>query len=119
MNNKLINFALLLFLAFASRASVPYGTAPPILFTHCRHDTVVPIASPMKLAREMTGLRLHSETYFYDLGRKNQGHAIWDVSDKKRHVLYPDIRERRLKFLRDVRDLPQPPPFPIDHPLKD
>lgn len=93
--------------------------APPILFTHCRHDTVVPIASPMKLSREMAGRRLHAETYFYDLGRKNQGHAIWDVSDKKRHVLYPDIRERCLKFLRDVRDLPQPPPFPFDHPLKD
>ena len=28
MNNKLANFAPLLFLAFASRAAVPYGAAP-------------------------------------------------------------------------------------------
>lgn len=38
----------------------------------------------------------------YDLGRKNQGHAIWDVSDRKRRVLYPDIRGRCLKFLHDI-----------------
>ena len=84
--------------------------APPILFTHCWNDTVVPIISPIKLARAMIDRKLHAETYFYDFERTNQGHAIWNMANKSKHVLYPDIHERCLKFLRDVRGLPQPLP---------
>ena len=59
---------------------------------------------------------LCAETYFYDFERTGQGHAIWDVADKTRHVFFPDIHERCLAFLRDVRGLPQPLPL-CDSPL--
>ena len=58
----------------------------------------------------MIDRKLHAETYFYDFERTNQGHAIWNMANKSKHVLYPDIHERCLKFLRDVRGLPQPLP---------
>lgn len=83
---------------------------PPVLFTHCWNDTVVPIASAISLARRMTDRGLPAETYFYDFGRKNQGHAIWDVADRKSHVFYADIQRRVLAFMRDVRGLPAPLP---------
>ena len=84
--------------------------APPVLLTHCWNDTVVSIASQITFAREMTDCGLRVETYFYDMERTNQGHAIWDVADKSRHVFYSDLHERCLAFLRDVRGLPQPLP---------
>lgn len=84
--------------------------APPVLFTHCWNDTVVPIESQIALARAMTDMGLHAETYFYDFERKGQGHAIWDAEDKTHHAFYADIHERCLAFLRDVRGLPQPLP---------
>lgn len=83
---------------------------PPVLLTHCWNDTVVPIDSPISFARTMTDRNLPAETYFYDLGRTNQGHAIWDLGNKSRHVFYKDIHRRCLAFLRDVRGLPQPLP---------
>ncbi|MBP5232312.1 MAG: hypothetical protein J6333_02790, partial [Planctomycetes bacterium] len=83
---------------------------PPVLFTHCWNDDVVPIDSPIVMARAMIDRGLRAETYFYDLGRQKQGHAIWDIDNKERHLLYPDIHERVLAFLRDVRGLPQPLP---------
>ena len=49
--------------------------APPVLFTHCWNDTVVPIESAISLARAMTDRGLPAETYFYDFDLKNQGHA--------------------------------------------
>ena len=84
--------------------------APPVLLTHCWHDTVVPIESVISFARTMTDRGLRAETYFYDLDRMNQGHAIWDLENKERHVFFPDIQKRCLAFLRDVRGLPQPLP---------
>ncbi len=84
--------------------------APPVLLTHCWNDTVVPIESQIAFARAMTDRGLCAETYFYDFERTGQGHAIWDVADKTRHVFFPDIHERCLAFLRDVRGLPQPLP---------
>ncbi len=86
------------------------SSSPPVLFTHCWNDTVVPIESQIALARTMTDKGLHAETYFYDFSRVNQGHAIWDVADKSRHVFYGDIHERCLSFLRSVRGLPEPLP---------
>lgn len=86
------------------------GDAPPVLLTHCWNDTVVPIESAISLARAMTDRGLPAETYFYDLERKDQGHAIWDAGNKAKHVLFPDIHRRCLAFLRDVRGLPQPLP---------
>ena len=85
-------------------------SSPPVLFTHCWNDTVVPVASAISLARRMTDMGLLAETYFYDFGRKNQGHAMWDVTDKKSHIFYADIHERILAFLRGVRGLPEPLP---------
>ena len=84
--------------------------SPPVLFTHCWNDTVVPIESQIALARAMTGRGLHAETYFYDFNRVKQGHAIWDAADKSRHLFYRDIHERSLSFLRGVRGLPEPLP---------
>ena len=81
---------------------------PPILLTHCWNDTVVPIESQIALARAMADKLSGIETYFYDLERTNQGHAIWDVNNKKQHVLYPDIFERGLTFLRGVYGRPEP-----------
>jgi acetyl esterase/lipase len=96
---------------------------PPVLFTHCWNDTVVPIESQITLARAMTDKGLHAETYFYDFERKGQGHAIWNVADKTRHVFYRDIHERCLRFLRGVRGLPEPLPggasFPFLGKLRD
>lgn len=83
---------------------------PPILLTHCWNDTVVPIESQIALARAMADKLSGIETYFYDLERTNQGHAIWDVNNKKQHVLYPDIFERSLTFLRGVYGKPEPLP---------
>ena len=82
---------------------------PPVLFTHCRNDTVVPIASAISLARTLADRGLPAETYFYDLGRKGEGHAMWDAANKKSHVLYGDIQARCLAFMRAVRGLPEPP----------
>ena len=84
--------------------------SPPVLLTHCWNDTVVPIDSAIRFARAMTDRGLRAETYFYDFGRTGEGHAIWDVGDKNRHVFYSDIHARILAFLRDVRGLPQPLP---------
>ena len=87
---------------------------PPVLLTHCWHDTVVPIASAINLAREMSRHRKPVETYFYDFGRVKQGHAIWDAADKTRHVFYRDIHARCLSFLRNARGLPEPLPGGAD-----
>ncbi len=83
---------------------------PPVLLTHCWNDAVVPIESAIAFARAMTDRGLPAETYFYDFGRKNQGHAMWNVGNKSKHVLYPDVHWRCLAFLRDARGLPQPLP---------
>lgn len=83
---------------------------PPILLTHCWNDTVVPIESQILFARAMANKVSGIETYFYDFDRVNQGHAIWDVNNKEQHVLYPDVYERCLTFLRDVYGKPQPLP---------
>lgn len=84
--------------------------APKILFTHCWNDTAVPIESAIKLAREMTYRGLAAETYFYDFDRVNEGHAIWDLKNKQKHVFYRDIHERCMKFMRGIRGLPEPLP---------
>ena len=91
--------------------------APPVLLAHCWNDEVVPIASAISFARAMTDRGLPAETYFYDFGRKNQGHAMWNVGNKSKHVLYPDVHWRCLTFLRDVRGLPQPLPCGASPPF--
>ena len=74
------------------------ANSPPVLFTHYRHDKVVPIASASSLARRMKEMGLRAECYFYDFGRSNQGHAIWDVNNRKKHVFYGDIEQRIFEF---------------------
>ncbi len=83
---------------------------PSILLTHCWNDTVVPIESQIAFARAMADKLSGVETYFYDFDRVQQGHAIWDATNKEQHVLYPDIFERCLTFLRGVYGKPEPLP---------
>ena len=81
-----------------SPVALPGGDAPPMLCTHYIHDTVVPIESvkTFMFAAKSRGIKL--EHYFYDLGRENQGHAIW-IPGSVPHRLYRDIEERILAFM--------------------
>ena len=83
---------------------------PAILLTHFWDDDVVPIESQIVFARALADRGSGIETYFYDFDRRNQGHGIWDVNNKKKHVLYSDIYGRISAFLNKVYGKPQPLP---------
>ncbi len=70
------------------------GNPPPILYTHSLYDTVVPIESAKNFVAASG-----AESYFYDEGRRDEGHAIW-IPGSEPHKLYPDIEERILDFIR-------------------
>ena len=81
--------------------------SPPILLTHCLNDVIVPRESAYRFARYATELGADIHTYFYDLERVNDGHAIW-IPGSSPHRLYPDVEEAVTNFARDCFGLPRP-----------
>ena len=89
---------------------------PPILLTHQYHDTVVPIDSPLAFIRQARDAGIRSvDTYFYDMQRQGEGHAIWqpEFLEKKR-ILYPDIEQAVLRFINRILKKQQIP-LPLPH----
>ncbi len=80
---------------------------PPILLTHQYDDTVVPVWSSIRFARQASNLGCQIFTYYYDRDRKGEGHAIWQP-DKAPKQLYSDLAEECLRFLRRCEGRPEP-----------
>lgn len=80
--------------------------SPPILLTHYLYDTVVPMESSAIFAQQGTRLGCSMETYFYDMHRNNQGHAMW-IPESKPHRLYPDLEEVCLRFTHRILNQPE------------
>ena len=76
------------------------GDVPDILLTHYYFDAVVPIVSAKNFESKLRDAGAHVETYYYDLGRENEGHAIW-VKESDPHRLYPDIEDRVWRFIAE------------------
>lgn len=85
----------------------------PVLLTHSLFDTVVPRESVIPFARYGTSIGADVQTYFYDMGRRNQGHAIW-IPNSAPHRLYPDIEDAIHAFV--CRILGRPLLLPHDNP---
>jgi len=88
-----------------------YDGAPPILCTHYRYDTVVPVDSARNFVAEVERRGGNITFYGYDCGRRDQGHGIWipgtkyDFSRRNQgpyRKLYPDLEQVILFFLRNV-----------------
>lgn len=73
---------------------------PDALLTHYYFDTVVPIVSAKNFESKMRDAGAFVETYYYDFGRENEGHAIW-VKGSNPHRLYPDIEDRVWRFITE------------------
>lgn len=73
---------------------------PDILLTHYYFDTVVPIVSAKNFESKLRDAGAFVETYYYDFGRENEGHAIW-VKGSNPHRLYPDIEDRVWRFIAE------------------
>ena len=71
---------------------------PPMLCTHYLHDSVVPFESVENFLAAAKSRSIELEHYFYDLGRDNQGHAIW-IPGSAPHRLYQDIEDHILAFI--------------------
>jgi len=90
----------------ASSAARAFPTAyvsrdlPDVLLTHYFHDEVVPISSAKNFESRLRDAGAHVETYYYDFGRTNEGHAIW-VRGSSPHRLHPDIEDRVWRFVSE------------------
>ena len=73
---------------------------PDILLTHCYSDELVPVLSAKNFESKLRDVGAFVETYYYDFGRENEGHAIW-VKGSNPPRLYPDIEDRVWRFITE------------------
>lgn len=73
--------------------------APPMLCTHFYRDSVVPVQSSLNFVQAVAEKGGDVSTYLYDLGRDQQGHAIW-IPESSPHRLLPDLEAIILAFLK-------------------
>ena len=75
--------------------------SPPVLCTHCRHDTVVPFAACTAFEKAVLKKKCSIRVYSYDSDRRNEGHAIW-IPETLPPRLYGDIEAVITGFMQEI-----------------
>ncbi|HNX34200.1 MAG TPA: alpha/beta hydrolase [Kiritimatiellia bacterium] len=86
-------------LAAASPLSRVTSKAPPILCTHAKIDTVVPVAAQERLVEACRAAGTTAVLYTY--APRDKGHSIWRPGSNP-HRLFPDIEAAIVKFVNAV-----------------